>query len=233
MDVSPDGRHMAFITASKVTAYENGGFSAMYSYDSATEQVTCNSCAATGQPASADVFGSQNGLFMTDDGRTFFSTEEAIVAQDTNASEDVYEFGDGRPQLITSGTAAGLHNLSAVIGVSTLPGLVGVSGDGTDVYFATFEHLVGQDQNGQQLKIYDARTNGGFPFVTPPPSCAAADECHGPGSSPPASLPDGTGAAVTAHAKQVARKRSHRKRKRHRKRHSGGRHGHGWGGRHG
>ena len=46
----------------------------------------------------------QDGLFITDDGRTFFSTTESLVPQDTNEGEDVYEFVDGRPQLITPGT---------------------------------------------------------------------------------------------------------------------------------
>ncbi len=68
-----------------------------------------------------------------------------------------------------------------------------VSANGTDVYFATSEILVGQDENGEELKIYDARTDGGFPFATPPSPCAAADECHGPGSLPPATPADGTG----------------------------------------
>ena len=51
----------------------------------------------------------------------------------------------------------------------TRPGLVGVSADGTDVFFATYDVLVGQDRNGDSIKIYDARTGGGFPFVPPKP----------------------------------------------------------------
>jgi hypothetical protein len=220
MQVSPDGSHMAFITASKVTSYDNAGFSAMYSYEPATGQITCNSCAATGESGTAEVYGSQDGLFMTDDGRTFFSTEEALVPQDTNESEDVYEYSDGRPQLITSGTAPGLHNSSLVVGHYARPGLAGVSADGKDVYFATFERLVGQDLNGQELKIYDARTDGGFPFAEPPPSCVAADECHGPGSAAPAIPSDGTTAALGGHGNLAQKKiRSHRRKKRHRKHH--------------
>ena len=221
MQISPDGSHMAFITASKVTAYDNAGFAAMYSYDPATEQITCNSCAATGEPGSADVYGSQDGLFMADDGRTFFSTEEALVPQDTNESEDVYEYSGGRPQLITSGTAPGLHNSSLVVGHYARPGLAGVSAAGTDVYFATFERLVGQDLNGQELKLYDARTGGGFLFAEPQLSCVAADECHGPGSAAPAIPSDGTTASLGGHGNlvQSKRNRSHRRKKRHRKHH--------------
>ena len=74
--------------------------------------------------------------------------------------------------------------------IVAMPGLVGVSADGTDVYFATYDTLVGQDRNGEALKIYDARTGGGFPFTPPVPPCVAADECHGPSSAAPADAAD-------------------------------------------
>ncbi len=62
---------------------------------------------------------------------------------------------------------------------------MGVSVDGVDVYFGTFQKLVEGDRNGQALRFYDARTSGGFvlPAVVAP--CEAADECRGTGSSVP------------------------------------------------
>jgi hypothetical protein len=83
---------------------------------------------------------------------------------------DVYEFVDGRAQLISTGVAA-----------QTAPntGLVGVSADGADAYFATLETLVPQDDNGPFLKFYDARVGGGFPLAAQIQPCAAADECRG------------------------------------------------------
>ena len=42
---------------------------------------------------------------------------------------------------------------------------MGVSPNGVDVYFATFDTLVPQDLNGAFLKFYDARTGGGFEFT--------------------------------------------------------------------
>ena len=41
---------------------------------------------------------------MSDDGRTFFSTPDAQIPA-TPTGSDVYEFGEGRPQLITTGSA--------------------------------------------------------------------------------------------------------------------------------
>ncbi len=174
---------MAFITASQVTDYENDGHSEMYSYDPSTEQINCDSCIPSGASPGGNVFGSQNGLFLTNDGRTFFSTTDALVPQDTNQSEDVYEYTEGRPQLISSGT--GPRHVTegpfeGFVGSQTYPGLVGVSANGTDAYFATFEVLVGQDQNGDNLKLYDARTDGGFPFESPRRSVQLRTSVTGP-----------------------------------------------------
>jgi hypothetical protein len=216
MDVSPDGRHMAFITASQLTSYESDGHTEMYSYEPETGSLICVSCVPDGEAPTYDVFGSLNGLFMADDGRTFFFTEQALVPRDTNRSEDVYEFVEGRPQLITTGIGAGYATAFGIIGVVTSPGLVGVSANGTDAYFATYEHLVGQDENGQELKIYDARSGGGFPFSAPLPGCAAADECHGAGSSAPSPLTAGSGAELGSRGNAQSSPR-HRRKKHHTK----------------
>jgi hypothetical protein len=173
INVSPDGRKMALITTSRLTAYDNAGKAMMYRYDADSRAVQCVSCLPSGAPPTADVEGSTHGLFMTFDGRAFFATAEALVPQDANGIQDVYEFVDGRPQLISSGTGDNPGNPFVPIG------LVGVSGDGVDAFFATYETLVRQDENGEQLKFYDARTSGGFQVDKPPAPCVAADECHG------------------------------------------------------
>ena len=49
-----------------------------------------------------------------------------------------------------------------------------------------------QDKNGTLAKIYDAREEGGFPFLPDPVPCKASDECHGAGSAAPGPLPIGT-----------------------------------------
>jgi hypothetical protein len=232
LNISPDGDHMAFLSASKLTPYDNEGHSEMYTYKPGTEKLTCASCLPTGEPPTSDVTTSHNGLFMTDDGRTFFATSDPVVPHDTNKGEDVYEFVNGRPHLISSGTAAA-NQTFGLMSFGTRPGLLGVSADGIDVYFATYDVLVGQDRNGESIKIYDARTGGGFPFVAPPPGCAAADECHGPGSNPPAAATNGTGAhlgdAGNARPSQKAKKKKKGKGKKKKKRHAskkgGRRHG--------
>jgi hypothetical protein len=230
IQVSPDGSHAAFLTTSSATQYDSAGHLEMYLYDPSTRKVLCASCIPSGAPPTSDVAASQNGLFMANDGRAFFSTDDALVQGDTNSAIDVYEYVNGRPQLITLGT--GETRVATGPGVAGRPGLVGVSATGTDVYFSTYDTLVPADHNGLFLKFYDARAGGGFPSPAPPPPCNAADECHGAGSSPPAGVRNGTGAALGAGGnvngsshQEKQQKKKKKKKKRHgqrRARHEGG-----------
>jgi hypothetical protein len=196
----------------------------MYTYNPKTRQVVCVSCIPSGAPPSSDVRASQDGLFMTDDGRAFFSTNDAIVPTDTNRALDVYEYVDGRPQLITPGTGD-TRQAELTFFANASPGLVGVSADGRDVYFSTYDTLVRQDHNGLFLKFYDARSGGGFSAPAPPPPCGAADECHAATGEPPAPLTRGTGQALGGGGNVVRPKSGHRRGhgkkrgKRHHRRH--------------
>ena len=192
--VSPDDGHAAFVTSDQITSYNtkdpdgpcsfggngitgegygdplkeeplNERCQEMYTYEPATGRIVCVSCNPSGAPPTHDVSASTQGLFMSNDGRTFFSTAEPLVQPDTNKVEDVYEYTEGRPRLITTGTDAAdaaSENEGGVAGING--GLAAVSADGTSVYFATRDTLVPQDENGQFIKFYDARTDGGFPF---------------------------------------------------------------------
>ena len=137
------------------------------------------------QPPTTNVYASSNGLFMTNDGRTFFSTGDPLVPQDTDGLRDVYEYVEGHAQLISSGTSTKEEGGSLFSEAQNFSGLAwwASAPKGTNVYFSTYDTLVGQDQNVDELKFYDARTDGGFPYTAPPAPCEAADECHGPGSS--------------------------------------------------
>ena len=216
MQVTPDGRHMALTTGSNLTEYDSAGHVEMYLYDPEGGRVTCASCRPDGQPPVSNVTASQNGLFLTNDGRAFFATNDPLVPRDTNEQIDVYEFTEGKAQLITTGLGPGIAETA---GIQQLPGLVNVSANGTDAYFATTDSLVTQDHNGAQLKIYDARTGGGFPAEREEPKCVAADECHGPGNNPPVLPPDRTSATFGVPHKAKAHKH-----KKHRKAHNAHKH---------
>ena len=147
----------------------------------------------------------------------------------------MYEYVDGGPKLITTGvqtrdiTSTGSAQL---IFVAEQIGLESVSADGMDVYFTTFDTLVPQDRNGAFVKVYTARTNGGFEPPPPLAPCVAADECHGADSDEavtpqlPSGANLGSGGNVTPKvkkAKKRARHKHHRKRKarRHSRSHRG------------
>ena len=233
MQVSPDDSYMAFLTASRLTSYNNAGFLEMYRYRPSTEQLICVSCLPSGEPPTSNVEASSNGLFMTNDGRTFFSTGDPLVPADTDGLRDVYEFVEGHARLISSGTSSVDHISGIAAGLYNelfVAGLVGVTGNGVNVYFSTYDTLVGQDRNGSQLKFYDARTNGGFPYLAPAAPCEAADECHGVGSSPEEDAQNGSGAELgkggnvgaSSSGSHLKRKKKHRRR-RHRRSRTGGR----------
>jgi hypothetical protein len=233
IQVSPDGAHMAFVTDARLTPYDNSSPSGictpaapfgeypqtgprcleMYTYEPSSKTLKCVSCLPDGTRPESDIEGSLNGLFMTDDGRAFFSTEDALVPQDTNGLIDVYEFVENRPQLISAGTG------SVDRSKFQRSGLVSVSADGVDAYFSTLDTLVGQDTNGQYFKIYDARTGGGFPFIPPAAPCAAADECHGPSSVPPSAIATGTTESLGSGGNLAPNKKKKSKKKKHKKKH--------------
>jgi hypothetical protein len=233
MQVSPSGSFMSFVTSNHVaqSQYENAGHMEMYTYEADTGRVICVSCVPSGAAPVSNAVASQDGLFMTNAGHAYFSTEDALVPTDTNHSEDVYEYVEGRPQLITPGTGDTVHAAgSGIPGLDTTAetaGLIGVSADGRDVYFGTFQTLVPSDHNGNFYKIYDARTAGGFTSPPPPQPCNAADECHGAGSSPDATPTNGTSAGLgssgnVAQPQKESKKpkRNGKARRHHRRRHT-------------
>jgi hypothetical protein len=196
IQISPDGKHAGFLTRAKLTNYENEEYEEMYSYDAVNQRLFCVSCIPDGAPPTADVEASQNGPFMSDHGRLFFSTADPLVPADADPFRipDVYEYSEGRAQLISSGTSSNGKAPGGAGAFSSEPlGLESVSASGQDVFFSTTDTLVPQDANGHFVKIYDARTNGGFAVAPQPAPCVAADECHGVGATTPPSLAVGTG----------------------------------------
>lgn len=219
MQITPDGEHMAFVSKSSATEYDTAGHATMYTYEPESGRVSCASCRPDGKPPVSDVSASLNGLFQTYDGRAFFTTADALVPNDSNEVADVYEYTEGRPQLISSGLGFGVKLVALTGGPAG--GLIGVSANGLDAYFATLDNLVSQDHNGQEVKIYDARIGGGFPAERTQPNCTSADECHGPGANPPGPMVDRTSAHLGKRATPKAKK--HRKKaKAHKKKHKRG-----------
>jgi hypothetical protein len=108
----------------------------------------------------------------------FFDTTDTLVGDDANGnvpnggSQDVYEYADGIPSLISSGR-------------SNYPSwLASVSPSGDDVFFYTRAALIPADVDGGELDVYDARVGGGFPTAPVPAPCEG-DACRGTPTAAP------------------------------------------------
>jgi hypothetical protein len=173
-EVSPSGDDAVFTSTLPLTGYENLGHREIYRYDAPSDRVDCSSCNPTGEPASGEASLPVNGLGLSDDGRVFFNSTEGLVDRDLNNRKDAYEWESGKGiELISTGTGP------------LASSLLGISADATDAYFFTRDTLVAGDDNGSRVKVYDARSLGGFPFVPAELPCKASDECHGAGSPTP------------------------------------------------
>ncbi len=186
------GAHAVFSTILPLTGFDSGGKYELIRYDATAQHFDCTSCSPTGLPPSSDATLASDGLSITDDGRIFFNTPEALTLRDTNNQLDAYEWAPERSQTAVGSChrPGGCLELISSGKARSASGLLSVSADGLNAFFFTRETLADNDDNGNQMKLYTAREGGGFFAVPPQPSCAASDECHGPSSptAPPISL---------------------------------------------
>ena len=168
--VAPSGEFAAFATVVSVTEFTTFGHSEIYRYNADADALDCASCPPTQALPITDTFLTPHGLNLSDDGRVFFTSSEPLALRDTNNQADAYEWEDGTVELISTGSS------------EADSGIVTATADGDNAFFFTRQTLVRQDLNGNAVKIYDARSEGGFPFDPPPDPCKASDECHGPGT---------------------------------------------------
>jgi hypothetical protein len=186
--VTPDGSHLAFLSAKELAAYDNGSRAELYLYGppvgGGAPQLLCASCNPTGEKATgfASIPGTQaNGSTLayrpralSDDGhRVFFDSTDKLVFSDTNGQPDVYQweaYGEG-DCATKPGCLDPISSGRALEGAS----FIDASADGQDAYFLTDQSLVGSDPGS--IDLYDARAGGGFPEAPKPIPCVA-DACQ-------------------------------------------------------
>ncbi|MGA8744553.1 MAG: hypothetical protein WB507_01660 [Solirubrobacterales bacterium] len=193
--INRSGNEAVFTSTLPLTGYDSNDHHEIFRYDVPTTTLTCVSCNPTGEQPSGDSTLALNGASLTADGRVFFNSNEALIDRDLNEKEDVYEWepeGAGPTQGRCAPTSPTFTRASGgcldLISTGISPynsSLLTASSDGTDAFFFTREALVHGDDNGSRVRVYDARVEGGFPFIPPPVPCKASDECHGAGSPPP------------------------------------------------
>ena len=233
-EITTSGEDAVFTSTLSLTGYDNGTRHEVFRYDAPSGELECASCNPTSEQATGEASLATNGSSLPADGRVFFNSTEGLVDRDLNEKQDVYEWEpsgfefeseQGKFQTCES-TAGCVELISAGTGTSD-SALLGIGTDATDAYFFTRTILTANDANGTRVKVYDARSLGGFAQAPPPHQCQASDECHGPGSQAPGS-PD-INTAIGAGGNMVTAKRAHphrhhRKhpRRRHRKSHRHG-----------
>jgi hypothetical protein len=194
--VSPDGRHLAFLSLESPALADSRNTQA-FLYDSDTKALSCVSCNPTGErplgpvalPAWSNVY--EGPRYLSDDGsRFFFESFDALSRDDTNGLRDVYEFerpGTGTCTT-TSGTfdpkSGGCHFLVSSGTSSAESYLLDGSSNGRDVFFSTRSKLVGWDTN-ENFDVYDYREGGGFAEPVEPGICAGEAGCMQPLPPPP------------------------------------------------
>ncbi len=196
---TPDGDFAAFPSTLPLAGAdeETDGHTAVFRYDAPSEELTCISCPPSGAVSNGDSGLAPNGLSLTDGGRVFFTSHDALAAADTDHKQDVYEWEAPGAGACQPGGVAFNRAVGACIGLISAgtsafdSGLLSATANATDAYFFTRDSLAPTDENGPTMKIYDAREEGGFPFLLPQAGCRASDECHGAASPPPPPLENG------------------------------------------
>jgi hypothetical protein len=189
--VSENGRYLALLSRARLTSYNNAGAQEVYLYDASTNRLTCASCnpsgAAPDGEASLPGWTAYDDLlqstvyqsrYLSDEGRLFFDSTDALVPQDTNGLQDVYEYEpEGVGVCYISGGCLGLISDGAGASPSSF---IDASAGGDDVFFITGDQLVSEDVDGA-VDLYDAHVcSSSAPCptasVTSPP-CASDDAC--------------------------------------------------------
>jgi hypothetical protein len=212
--VSPDGSYVVFQSSRSLTGYDNvsgapkgcdvypyetadDACMEVYEYGAQTGKLICVSCNPTGvRPVGISIVpktlhalesisgwqtGTQQQRYLLDDGRVFFQSADQLVPQASNGQSNVYEWEPdevggcslvaGCVYLISSGTSQGQSYFTDA------------STDGSNVFLITSEQLVAADGD-EELDLYDARVDGGFPSGSPPP--CGGEACRPPVTPAPA-----------------------------------------------
>jgi hypothetical protein len=167
--VTPDGRHLAFMSINSLTGYDNKDLnnpaqldSEVYEYTYGAGQLVCASCDPNGgRPIGSAFIGASSTSkigtpfhqprILNDEGtRLFFSSPDPLVSGSNAQYIKIFEYENG-----------GIYPISSGVSV-TSDIFLDASPSGNDVFFATRDQLVQSDQDNL-IDIYDARVEGGFP----------------------------------------------------------------------
>ena len=151
--------------------------------------------------------------YLSDSGRLFFDSPDALVPQDTNGKEDVYQYEPTGIGGCTSASATFSERSGGCVGLissGTSPeesAFLDASASGSDVFFLTASALTSQDVD-TAFDVYDAHEcTAASPCLTPPapppPPCASSESCS-PAPPPAPSIFGASGSATFSGAGNLA-----------------------------
>ena len=151
---SADGTHVFFRTAESLVSSDTDNAGDVYErFAGTTTRVSTGPSGGNGTASSAFEASSRDGS------KVFFSTEEALVAGDTDSAEDIYQRSGGSTTLISTGPSGNGTQNAIYDGTST---------DGSRVFFRTRSSLVAADSDGS-VDLYE-RAGGSTTLVSTGPS---------------------------------------------------------------
>jgi hypothetical protein len=185
---------------------------------------------------------SYQSRYLSNSGRLFFNSSDALSPTDSNGAEDIYEYeppqGPEGPDHDSCTSGAGTYVAGAGGCISLISS--GTSGEesafldasesGDDVFFLTSARLAKTDTD-TSLDVYDARVDGGFPESAAPVECSG-DACQQPATPPNDATPGsltfgGAGNVIECPKVKVKQngkcvKKKQKKAKKHKKKHHKG-----------
>ncbi len=152
---SPNGRFLAY--------QESDG--SIHLYDAESKENVCVTCGvgsgSGGLAYGARTVSNRPPEVVNDEGELYFDTGNPLLAEDHNATSDVYQYHDGNLTLISPGDGPYTARFADA------------TPDGSDVFFTTDEGILPGDTD-RGMDVYDARVGGGFPE-----SGTTTGECEG------------------------------------------------------
>jgi len=170
---SADSRFAVFATKAALVADDADTSTDVYRYDRESGQLTelsaSEGTAGNGAfdtefvpvEAAGELPGGAAVPMSEDGGEVFFSSAERLVLQDRNDVRDVYEWADGRLDLVSAGAGGAPATL------------LGLDRGGDTVLFRTAATLLPRDRDGGDPDVYAARVGGGFPEPALPTGCTS------------------------------------------------------------
>lgn len=179
-------------------------------------------------PVISEIGAHYQPRYLSNAGRLFFNSSDALVPQDSNGTEDVYQYeptqGEGAPPGDTCAKDSPNYSPNSggcvdLISSGTSPeesAFLDASESGDDVFFLTQAQLSRRDEDTSR-DFYDARSGGGEPQPIKPVECEG-DGCQRPAAPPndptPGSLTfNGAGNLHETKAKKKHKSKKHRKKK--------------------